>query len=230
MREELLDLHRTFKLPHIGSELSCLDIMIDLHFGILQKDDVFILSKGHAAYAFYAVMHERGLISDEIYATAGKNGSILAEHTTYPEYIVKTGSLGHGLPIGAGMALARKLGGQPGRIYVLCSDGELQEGSMLESMYQAARFKLDNLTTIIDSNKWQAYDRTDDIFSMRNVESIFKDSGWSTIRIDGHDHHSLSEAASRKQTGPQLILADTVLGKGVDYMEDRLESHYKPPR
>ena len=232
LREELIALHKKYQLPHIGSEMSCLEIMVDLHFSVMNGEDRFILSKGHAAYALYAVLHKKGLISDEIYATAGENGSLLAEHTTYPEYLVKLGSLGHGLLIGTGTALARKMSNRKGITYVLCSDGEMQEGSTLEAMWQAPRFKLGNLVCIVDYNKWQAYDRT--IVSDKYLAGMFSAAGWDVRNVDGHEGFagSLEKILKEKRESekPLLIIADTVLGKGIEGYEDKLESHYRPPK
>lgn len=232
LREELIALHKKYQLPHIGSEMSCLEIMVDLHFGSMTTEDRFILSKGHAAYALYAVLHKKGLISDEIYATAGENGSLLAEHTTYPEYMIKLGSLGHGLPIGTGTALARKISNKHGITYVLCSDGEMQEGSTLEAMWQAPRFKLGNLVCIVDYNKWQAYDRT--IVSDRSLAGMFSAAGWDVRNVNGHDGFGSALDRILKERGrsdkPLLLIADTVLGKGIEGYEDKLESHYRPPK
>jgi transketolase len=232
LREELITLHKKYQLPHIGSEMSCLEIMVDLYFGAMNKEDTFILSKGHAAYALYAVLHKKGLISDDVYATAGENGSVLAEHTTYPEYLVKLGSLGHGLIIGTGTALARKIDKKPGVTYVLCSDGEMQEGSTLEAMWQAPRFKLGNLVCIIDYNKWQAYDRT--IVSDKVLAGMFSAAGWDVRNVEGHVGFAGSLGKILKERGnsekPLLLIADTVLGKGIEGYEDKLESHYRPPK
>ena len=232
LREELIALHKKYQLPHIGSEMSCIEIMVGLYFNSMKKDDRFILSKGHAAYALYAVLHKKGLINDEIYATAGENGSVLAEHTTYPEYLVKLGSLGHGLLIGTGTALARKIDNRPGITYVLCSDGEMQEGSTLEAMWQAPRFKLGNLVCIVDYNKWQAYDRT--IVSDKSLAGMFSAAGWEVHSVDGHDGFSTALDRALEERGrsekPLLLIADTVLGKGIEGYEDKLESHYRPPK
>jgi len=232
LREELIALHKKYQLPHIGSEMSCLELMVGLYFGSMKEDDRFILSKGHAAYALYAVLHKKGLISDEIYATAGENGSLLAEHTTYPDYLVKLGSLGHGLLIGTGTALAKKIDNKPGITYVLCSDGEMQEGSTLEAMWQAPRFKLGNLVCIVDYNKWQAYDRT--IVSGESLTGMFSAAGWDVQNVDGHEGFAgtLDETLRKRVNSekPLLLIADTVLGKGIPGYEDKLESHYRPPK
>ena len=235
LRRELLHSHHIHKLPHIGSELSCLDILVALYFGdVLKEGYKFILSKGHAAPALYAVLHKKGIISDEIYGSHGKNGTLLAEHPTFdlPGIDAATGSLGHGLPIAVGMALAFKLDKKDSKVFALLSDGETEEGSTLEAMNSAARFKLDNLVAIIDSNRWQAYDRTAEIQPVSNTKKEFLGAGWSATEIDGHNYGEIQAALENVPISvgkPSLIVANTVLGKGVGSFEDMLYSHYKPP-
>ncbi len=230
LRKELLIKHSVSKMSHIGSDFSALDIMISLYIDdILNANDHFILSKGHAALGLYAVLHEKEIISDELYSTLGKDGSVLGEHPIYGiEGIeVSTGSLGHGLSIAVGMALAKNRNNEQGHIYVLLSDGECQEGSTLEAMNFGARFKLNNITAIVDSNRWQAFDRT--ILPVEKIKEEFLTAGWETVTINGHDYKELHDALSKKAEVPLLILANTILGKGVKSMEDKLEWHYKSP-
>ena len=230
LRGELIAAHKRYQFPHIGSEFSALDIMIALYFELMQKEDRFVLSKGHAGFGLYAVMHEKGLISDDDYWSMGQNGSLLAEHTTYPDYMVKNGSLGNGIAIGAGMALAKQLSNEKGKVYVLCSDGEMQEGNTYEGMHQASRFKLGNLVVIIDNNRWQCYDRTEDILSISRVGKVFKENGWLVDTVDGHDYESIRGISKHADSAsPVCIIANTVLGKGIPEYEDKLISHYRPP-
>ena len=234
IRKDLILKHTESKTPHIGSEFSCLDLLLSLYFEVMTANDKFVLSKGHAAPALYAVLNKKGLISKELYDSYGKNGTILAEHPSHgvAGVEVATGSLGHGLPIAVGMAMAKKLAKNPGRVFVLLSDGEMQEGSTMEAMNAATRFNLDNLVAIIDSNKWQAYDRTADIVAMSKVEGEFAASGWAVTKINGHAEKEITNSLKNtpiKVGKPSLIVADTVLGKGVKMMEDNLDSHYKPP-
>lgn len=230
LRKELVVKHAETKMAHIGSGLSCLDVMIALFFDILDlKKDHFILSKGHAALGLYAILHKKGVINDDIYATLGKNGSVLGEHPIYGVNGVEvaTGSLGHGLSIGSGMALANKLDGKDGRIYVLLSDGECQEGSTLEAMNFIARLKLNNLVAIVDSNTWQAFDRT--LIPIDQVKKEFLSFGWEVTDIDGHDYNQICKSLANSSNTPLLIVANTTLGKGIKQIEDTLEAHYKPP-
>lgn len=234
IRKELLLKHYKNKSPHIGSEFSCIEILTTLYFSIMKNNDRFILSKGHAAPALYAILHRKGIMSDEMYNSYGKDGSLLAEHPTYgiPGIDVATGSLGHGLSIGIGFALASKMDNTDARIFVLMGDGELQEGSVWEGMNCARRFNLDNLIVIVDNNRWQGYDRTSEIQDIKHSKNAFCASGWNVLEINGNKNLEVEEALSKsllKNGSPKLIIADTIIGKGSRSMEDRLESHYRPP-
>lgn len=232
LREEIINIHKDHKLPHTGSDLSCLDIMVALQFRVIKQGDCFILSKGHAAHAFYSVMHKKGLISEDIYSHAFDDGSLLAEHVTYPKGYVKTGSLGHGLPIGFGMALAKKLSKEKGNIYVILSDGEMEEGSTMEAIMQAKRFGLDNLIALVDYNGWQGYDKT--LIEIRDLYEISRSMGWDVDYIkDGNNPDavatSIEGVMQRDDRRPFIFLARTLLGKGLAN-EGTLETHYDPPK
>lgn len=231
LRKELIVKHMQTKMAHIGSDFSCLNALVTLYMKVLDKDDRFVLSKGHAALALYAVLHRAGIMSDEVYGTLGQEGSMLGEHPLYGIRGIEfaTGSLGHGLSLAAGMALAKKLNGEKGIVYTLLSDGECQEGSTLEAMNFIARQQLENLTCIIDANKWQAYDRT--LLPADKLEKEFKGGGWEDIRqVDARKFDELQSALTDpKRRGPRLIISNSVLAMGVKEMEDQLQWHYKPP-
>lgn len=229
LRKELIVAHAAANTSHIGSDFSCLDILITLYFKVLGRNDHFILSKGHAAVALYSVLHKKGIISDETYGSIGKEGSLLAEHPIQgmKGVEVATGSLGHGLPIAAGMALVNKHDGKDGTIYVLMGDGECQEGSVFEAMNFASMAGLSNLVVIVDSNKWQGLDRT--LLTAEIVHKEFSSAGWDVKEIDGHNYDEIAAALKSNSAKPLLIIADTILGKGVKSMEDKLEWHYKSP-
>lgn len=231
LRKELIIKHMEAHMSHIGSDFSCLNVLITLYMKVMNKDDRFVLSKGHAALGLYAVLHRSGIISDKEYATLGKDGSMLGEHPLYGIKGVEfaTGSLGHGLALAAGMALGKKLNREEGQVYVLLSDGECQEGSTLEAMNFIARQKLDNVTCIIDSNKWQAYDRT--LISIDKVEKEFLSGGWRDVRsVDGMKFEEIYSAlTAKKRNGPKLIISNSVIAMGVREMEDQLQWHYLPP-
>ena len=231
LRKELIIKHMKAKMAHIGSDFSCLNILITLYMKALNKEDRFILSKGHAALGLYAVLHRSGIMSDKVYETLGHEGSLLGEH---PLYGIKgidfaTGSLGHGLALATGMALAKKLNGERGIVYVLLSDGECQEGSTLEAMNFIARNRLENLTCIVDSNKWEAYDRT--LLPIENIEKEFKSAGWEDVReVDGSKFDDIYNALiDPKRKGPRLVISHSLLAMGVKQMEDQLQWHYLPP-
>lgn len=234
LRKEIIDVHRSTKLPHIGSELSCLDILSMLYFGFMGPEDIFVLSKGHAAIALYSILHKKGILSDDVYKSLGQNGSILPEHppVATPGIEFATGSLGHGLAFAVGRALGRKINRQNGLVIALLSDGECEEGSTYEAMNFASRFRLGNLVAFIDSNKWTAYDRTDDLLPKKKIARIFKGSGWAVKEIDGHDMTQIRNAleSSSAAKRPTVIVANTTLGKGLAGMEDKLETHYRPPQ
>lgn len=229
LRKELVQKHAKAKMPHLGSDLSSLDILISLYFDAMGKNDRFLLSKGHAALSLYAVLHKKGIIDDALYDTLGKNGSKLGEHPPVgvPGIEIATGSLGHGLSIAAGIALANTNDRKEGHVYTLLSDGECEEGSTFEAMAFAGRMGFKNITAIADSNNWQAFDRT--LFSRESLATMFRSWGWDTMEINGHDYNDIIPAIKQRGKKPILIIARTVLGKGIKQLEDKLEAHYKYP-
>lgn len=191
--------------------------------------DRFILSKGHAAAALYATLYECGFIGQEHIDNYCKNGALLGGHCTanVPGVEVSTGSLGHGLSIGCGMAIAGK---GKYKVYVLMSDGECDEGSMWEAALFAAHHRLDNLTVIIDYNKIQSFGRTKDVLDLEPFGDKWKAFGWSVWECDGHNFDDIEMALVTSSLGkPKCIIAHTVKGRGVSFMEDKLEWHYKTP-
>ena len=244
LRKTVIDLHEHSKTSHIGSSLSCIDILSVLYFKILNIDpadpnmksrDRFILSKGHAAPALYAILQKRGFFSSEILRKYGEDGTILFEHpekTSIPGIEASTGSLGHGLSIGLGMAYYAKLKNETYRTFVLLSDGECQEGSIWEASMLASSLGLGNFVAIVDYNNLQGFERTDNIQSETKISSRFKASGWDVHQIDGHNIEEI-ESTIRKISvngnSPVLILAKTTKGKGISEMEGKLEWHYRSP-
>lgn len=232
------------KTPHVGSALSAVDILVGLYFHALKIEpkeksmegqDRFVLSKGHGCMSYYAVLAERGYFPHSWLDTYSKNGSKLAEHPSpdgVPGIEIATGSLGHGLPVAAGAALARKLDGRAGRTFVLLSDGECNEGSVWEAAMFAAGRKLDALTAIVDYNKWQAMGRSDEVTALAPLAEKWRAFGWATREIDGHDMSAIVaslDALPFERGRPSAIVAHTVKGKGVSFMENDLEWHYRPP-
>jgi transketolase len=197
--------------------------------------DRFILSKGHAAAALYAVLAERGFFPKSWLETYGQNRSRLAGHVTrhgVPGVEFSTGSLGHGLSLGCGVALAAKRSGQSFHCFVLVGDGECEEGSIWEAAMFAAHHALDNLVVIVDHNRWQGLGTVDDVLSLGDLAGKWSAFGWQAKQVDGHDHLALDRELMASLEGrgrPTAIVADTVKGKGVSFMEDELIWHYKSP-
>ncbi|MDO8435960.1 MAG: transketolase [bacterium] len=202
---------------HLGGSFSEIEILISLYDRIIKDDDKFILSKGHACYPFYILLREKGY-NPKI----SGHPDIDEENGIY----CTTGSLGHGLPIGVGMALARKILGKKGRIYILMGDGECQEGTTWESSLIASHHKLDNLTVIIDHNKLQALEPIDNVVSLGNLKNKFRELGYDVLEIDGHSFPEIIKALKEESCGaPKMIIAHTIKGKGVSYMENDPKWH-----
>jgi len=229
---------------HAGSSLSMADLLAVLYSGVLRVDpaqpdqsnrDRFLLSKGHACAALYAVLAERGFFPLEWLDRYYLDGSPLAGHATHkgvPGVEASTGSLGHGVPLGVGMALAGRRAGAPYRVFVLVSDGECDEGTVWESALFAAHHGLDNLVLIIDYNKIQSLGRVEDVLRLEPFAAKWRAFGWTALEIDGHDIPAIEQALTQLPTKPgrpSVIVAHTVKGKGVSFMEDSLLWHYRSP-
>lgn len=234
LRRKLLDMYYKANAGHIGCSLSCLDILIAL-FEIKTQQEKVILSKGHAAAALYTVLNVTGEISDEEINTFYKNGTKLSAHPSalaFENIPFALGSLGHGFPISCGIAKANKLLGNNDYTYVLMSDGETNEGTTWEAAHFAVQHKLDNLVVIIDKNGLQGFDSTNNVLGDTAAVEKWKALGFDTIVEDGHDVAKLIEAINTlKNTSnskPKLIIANTVKGKGVSFMENKIEWHYLP--
>ena len=234
IRKNILHIANLSLSPHVGSALSCTDIIATLYFKILnleeyEQRDIFLLSKAHAAMALYATLYEKGLLSKAEMEGYYQNGGSLPAHTdrfTNPYIEISAGSLGHGLPIATGMAHALKLQNSQRQVYVLMGDGESQEGSVWEAAMLAPHLNLNNLTVFIDRNNLQGYGRASEILSYEPIDEKFRAFNWKVLRIDGHDVDAI-EAAVRVQTDkPKMIICDTTKGKGVKFMEDELIWHY----
>ncbi|MBC7339088.1 MAG: transketolase [Firmicutes bacterium] len=229
---------------HPGGSLSCADILVTLYFRVLRVDprrpqwpdrDRFVLSKGHACPALYAVLAERGFFPlDELW-TLRRLGSSLQGHPDMrktPGVEASTGSLGQGLSVGLGMALAGRLDGAPWRVYVLLGDGEIQEGQVWEAAMAAAHYGVDNLTAILDWNGLQIDGPNDEVMTVRPVADKWRAFGWEVTEIDGHRFDEILEALrwARSVRGkPAIILARTVKGRGVSFMEGQVDWHGKAP-
>ncbi|MCY7350591.1 MAG: transketolase [Cytophagaceae bacterium] len=235
LRLTILGLYHQAHAGHIGCSLSCIDLMIATLVLRKREQDTFLLSKGHAAAALYACLHHTGEISDRELATFYQNGTTLPAHPAPNHHRgipFATGSLGHGLPIGAGIAQASKLLVDDGRVYVLLSDGETNEGTTWESAHFAVQHQLDNLVVLVDKNGLQGFGPTSSVLGDTAARAKWESIGFETVEADGHDVPGLlqilDELTATANGKPKAVIARTVKGKGVSYMENRLEWHYLP--
>ena len=230
--------------PHLGSCLSCTDLLVWLYWNVLKIDprkprapdrDRFILSKGHAAPVLFQVLSERGFFPRADLEDYGCDGSIFGEHPPSPDHLpgieAATGSLGHGLPMGLGMALAARIQGQTYQVYAILSDGECNEGSVWEAALMASAQKVQNLTLFVDYNKWQATGRSNEVLGLAPLAEKWKAFGWATAEIDGHSFEAMADALGglSRDPRPKAIVCNTVKGKGIPFMEDDNNWHYRIP-
>lgn len=229
---------------HTGGTMSQADVLAVLYSGVMNispetldspKRDRFIESKGHCCASYYAALALKGFMNyDELMEQYCQNGSQYFEHVSHklPGVEVSTGSLGHGLPIACGMALGAKTSGYDNDVYVIIGDGEINEGSNWEAIMFAAQNKLDNLCVILDKNKMQALGFTKDVLCLDPMSDKIKSFGWNVLDIDGHDIEQLLESFNdfkHTKGKPTMIIANTIKGKGVSYMENNLRFHYSAP-
>lgn len=245
LRGEVIGMSHKTGSAHLASCLSCIDILTAAYWHALRIDpanpnddarDRFILSKGHAAMAIYATLAHRGYFPRELLATYNTDGGKLAEHppaNLLPGVEAATGSLGHGLPIANGHALAAKVKERGEyRVYALMSDGECNEGSVWEAAMFASAQKLGNLCVIVDYNKWQATARSNETLQLSPLREKWESFGWDAYEVDGHDVGALATALTEVPNGsgkPVAFIAHTVKGRGVSFMEDDNNWHYRAP-
>lgn len=239
-RREILIMTTQAGSGHPGGSLSAIDVMTALFFHQMRVDpknpkwedrDRFVLSKGHCCPALYAVLAELGFFPKEALSTLRKVGSILQGHPDMnltPGVEMSTGSLGQGLSVACGMALAGKLDNKGYRVFCMLGDGEVDEGSVWEAAMAARHYKLDNLTAILDRNEMQIDGTTEHIMCLEPLSDKWEAFGWKTLVIDGHDMHQILDTldlAKSVKGKPTIIIAKTIKGKGVSFMENRLEYH-----
>jgi transketolase len=227
----LLRMHYESGVGHIGGNLSCLDLLLVLHHRVLGPSDRFILSKGHAAGALYVTLWTLGKLTEADLSTFHKDGTRLSGHPPaagIDEIRFATGSLGHGISLAAGLALAKRFARQPGRLYCLTSDGEWNEGSSWEALIFARHQRIDNLTVLVDQNGLQGFGSTREIADLEPLAAKFRSFGLPTLEVNGHDRSALEQALSSHDGSLQVVVARTHKGRGVSFMEDRMEWHYLP--
>jgi transketolase len=214
IRRKVLDYHVQTRTSHVGSSLSCVEILTALYYHVLSPGDSFVLSKGHAAGTLYVILLDKGLIPPD------QMGNLEQHPSLRKEYGIEatTGSLGHGLSIGLGIALAEK----KSTSYVLMSDGECDEGQVWEAARLASQLNIKNLVAIVDCNGWQAFKRAD----ISGLAPKFSAFGWEVVDCDGHQIRELIKSLKEKRHKARIVLARTVKGKGIKRLEDKLESHY----
>ncbi|MGA2278803.1 MAG: transketolase [Verrucomicrobiota bacterium] len=243
IRAEVVKMVHQAGASHVGGALSMANLLAVLYGEVLRVRpddpcwpgrDRFILSKGHCCTALYATLALRGFFPVKELQTYGQNGSRLMSHISHkvPGVEFSTGSLGHGLPFGCGKALAAKRRGHEWRVFVMLSDGELDEGSNWEAILFAPQHRLDNLVAIVDYNKIQSLGRVSEVLELGPLADKFRAFNWAVKEIDGHDHDAIAAALKTlpfEAGKPSCLIADTVKGKGVDFMEDKLLWHYRTP-
>ena len=233
IRKNILKISHAAKSAHIASSLSIVDLIVNIYFNFMQKNkkNIFILSKGHACLAQYCLLYELGYIKKKTLDTFGKNGTILMSHSSHkvPGVNLSTGSLGHGLPVSAGIALSKKIINKNGKVFVLLSDGELNEGSNWESLLFISHHNLNNLVIIIDYNKIQSLDFVNKTLKLQPLKKKFTSFGCKVLEIDGHNHKDIFNSLKNSSNRPLVIIANTIKGKGISFMENKVLWHYKPP-
>ena len=244
LRKDIVTMICKSKSGHPGGSLSVIDILTALYYDVMNIDvanpkkedrDRFVLSKGHAAPALYAVLADKGYFDKGLLETLRQYGSILQGHHDMKKISgveISTGSLGQGLSVANGMALASRLQNIPYRVYVAMGDGELQEGQVWEAAMTSAQYKLDNLTAFVDYNNLQIDGNVSDIMDVASVEDKFKAFGWNVLTIDGHNFQEILDAVEKAKEckgKPTMIVANTVKGKGVDFMENVCGFHGVAP-
>lgn len=244
-RQNVLDMIMEGRAGHIGGDFSVMDILITLYFKQMNISpdnlddpdrDLFVMSKGHSVEAYYAVLAAKGFLDiEDVIKNFSKFGSPYIGHPNnkLPGIEMNSGSLGHGLPVCVGMALANKMDGKTGRVYTVMGDGELAEGSVWEGAMAAGHYKLDNLCAVVDRNRLQISGNTEDVMADDDLDARFRAFGWNSIHAQGNNIESLNEAFEEAKTckgKPTVIIADTIKGYGGgESMENKADWHHKVP-
>jgi transketolase len=243
IRRHAIEMTHDSNGSHIASVLSIADIMGVLYNDVMKvfpddpkndSRDRFVLSKGHAGAAVYAALAEMGFFNISVLKTHYADGSALSGHVSHlgvPGVELSTGSLGHGVCVAAGMAMAAKLDGKAHRVFAIAGDGECDEGSVWEMALFANHFRLSNFTLIVDHNRMQSLDKCENTLELLDLAAKWRVFGWHVIEVDGHDHDEITKAlSSRDACRPTCIIANTVKGKGISFMENTVLWHYRAPQ
>ena len=237
MKKRLLAMHKNANAGHVGSSLSCAELLVFLKFGWMTEDDTLLLSKGHGVSALYSLLAETGRLTASDIDSYYRDGTLLPALPPFnaiPEIPLATGSLGHGLSVSAGMALGARLNRTSSRIFCVTSDGELDEGSVWEAALFIAHHKLKNVVWIIDRNGIQATGRTEDVLALEPLDAKLRAFGFHAMSVDGHDFPALLVAREtcryelETRDLPLAIIARTVKGNGIASLQDTVHSHYLP--
>ncbi len=237
VKTRFLTMYRHANAGHVGCSLSCAEILVLLRFAWMGTEDTFILSKGHAAAALYAVLAEAGILTEEQIATFYADGTSLPAHPPIGKFDsipFATGSLGHGLSLAAGMALGARLNQRPRKFFCLTSDGELDEGSTWEAALFIHHHALEDIVWLIDRNSIQGIGRTEDVLALEPLDAKLRSFGFYVVAADGHDFTSLLAARDaclgdpEAHGRPKAVLCTTVKGHGISYMKDTVDCHYLP--
>jgi transketolase len=231
-KKRLLQMHYESKVGHIGCNLSCLDILLSLYHDVMSQDDQFVLSKGHSAGALYTTLWSIGRISDDELATFHGSPTLLSGHPApygLEDILFATGSLGHGFGLACGLAHSKSLLNLNGRVFCLTSDGEWNEGSTWEALIYASHRKLSNLTVIVDKNGIQGFGKTSEVANLEPFADRLSTFGVAVVEVNGHDGDALGRALQIVPgNGPLVIVAKTIKGHGVSFMENTVDWHYLP--
>ena len=238
VRYEIIKQSFLKKSGHLGGSLSCTDIMVNVFnkYIFKNKRNTFILSKGHCALTLYSVLFQAKKLSKKSFYSFASKGSLFGEHPSPKiknKYInFSTGSLGHGLSFASGIAYSRILKKKQGYIFVLMSDGEMNSGTVWEAAMLSSKLKLSNLIVIVDYNKFQATGKSDEILEIKPLDKKWKSFGWEVLECDGNKHESLNANIAKilkSKKKPKILLCHTIKGKGIDFMENNNNWHYRSP-
>lgn len=241
IRQTVLKMVNKANVSHVGAAFSIVDVLYTIYFRISdfsnnfindKNRDIIILSKGHSSAALYSVLYHKGYLNFSDIDNYSIDGGSLPCHidkNKSPFFEVSTGSLGHGLSLSVGFALAKKMDNLSGHVYVICGDGEMNEGSVWEAVMFAHTHKLNNLTLIVDFNNFQAFGSTNSVIDQTNLAEKLKAFGFCTLEVDGHNIREIEQSLVFRCDKPVAVIAHTIKGKGVSFMENKLEWHYKSP-